>query len=208
MPSIPVVENPRRRRRRAPRRRRRRTTRRRNPMLASLSGNPRRRRYYRRPRRRSYRRRYRNPRFGLMRGWDLQGAFWTAGGMVMTKALPDLVRRWWPAMPTMGITSYAVKAGIVAGAGWLTGMLPVRNKKLRQQQVVTGGLALIMYELYQEYLAPKLGMGSFITEAELQEAGVGGFIAAPTGMSGYGGKDGYAWGLGRYGDVGAEILAS
>lgn len=199
MELIPVVENPRRRRRRysakqraygfggGRRRTRKRSTgrRRRNPSLAALS-NPR--RSYRR---RSYRRR--NPRGmgGLLGMFDFPAAGWTTGGMVVTRALPGMVANWFPAIPTAGPMGIVTKAAVVALMGWAAKQFIGARQA---QHMTNGGLALIGLDLFDQYLAPKLGMGvsGFVSADELRQVtggGMDGFVPAPTVVDGLGQLD-------------------
>lgn len=213
--NVPVVENPRKRRRRRltpkqiaagfggrsrmggkSRRRRR------NPALATLAGNPRRRRRRRlgaAPRR--YRRRsYRNP---SMFGVDLGSVLWVTTGVIGSNLLPNLlVKKVWATMPATGLTYHAVRAGSVLAAGFAV------RKFLKQPKAATGfmvgGLAAIAYDLYKEFVAPKLGLSGlgyddtgYISSDELMDVigGTSGFIQAPQRLSGFV-------------DVPAEILAA
>jgi len=184
MSRIEIVENPRRRRKRrtytakqraygfgggrrrrsrkravsaAPRFRRRR----RNPGLMTL-GNPRR-----------YRRR-RNPGFlggrgGLLGMVDLQTSAYVAAGAVAPKVLLGFVRKWWPALPSTGVTGYAVNVGAVLAVGM--GVKMMFKSSARAQQVVAGGIAMLMVEAFNQYAGPALGLS--------------GYYRRPTYLSGY-----------------------
>lgn len=199
MQLIPVVENPRRKRRRytAKQRaagfgggRRRTRRRRRNPTLATLANPRRRRRSSMRsaPRRRRGRR---NPGGfkGVFRNFDLPAAGWTAAGMVGTRALPGLIGNWFPMLPTAGPMGYLTKAGAVAALGWATGQFVGQRQA---QHVTNGGLALLALDLFDTYLAPKLGMGlgGFVSTDEIARVtsgGLAGFVPAPAVVDGMGG---------------------
>lgn len=185
MSHVVVVENPRRRRRSSRRRKGGSRRRRRNPALATLAGaagNPRR-------RRRSYRsyssgrryRRRRNPNFGA--GLDFMSAAYVAGGFIGAEMMPGLIAKVWPAVPRTGITGHAVKVGGVMVLGFVSGfVLPAA----RRNQIVAGGLASVLYGLYNEYLAPAIGLSGtsgFVTTDELnQVVGVNGFVARDRNM--------------------------
>lgn len=194
MEYVNIVENPRRRKRRSytakqlragfgGKRYRRRSVRRhrRNPSLASLSLNPRRRRHYRAAPRR-FHRRYRNPSFGLgnLKSLiDLPTAGFVAGGMIGVKLAPSLLRKVWAGAPTTGIGGYALKLGTVFVLGMATRMLT--KSPQRAAQVVSGALGITLYELFNEYLAPKIGLsglatGGYVSMDEInQVAGVSGY---------------------------------
>lgn len=187
---VPVYSNPGRRRRRrrlsakqiaagfGGKRRKSARRRRRNPALAALSANPSRRR-----RRRSYatratrrRRYYRNPKlFGL----DVQSAIWTAAGAIAVKALPPLVKKVWPGMPTSGPMGLAAKVGTVVALGFGARMLKLK----RADQVVVGGLAAVIVDAFNEYVGPALGLSGYVTDAELEAMGLTGYIETPTSLS-------------------------
>lgn len=194
---IPVVENPRRKRRRYTakqraagfgggrrRARKRSTRRRRNPVLATLS-NPR-----RHSRRRRYYGRRRNGGFGggLLKNFDLPAAGWTGAGMIGTRAIPGIASRWLPMIPTVGPMSYVSKAATVALLGWATGKF-VGQKQA--QHVTNGGLAMILLDIFDTYLAPKIGMGvsGFVSADEVMKVatgGMAGFVQSPPVIDGLG----------------------
>ncbi len=214
MPRVPIVENPRRRRSRRSRRltpaqlaagfggkssmthrrRSKRSGRRhRNPALAELALNPRRRRRrsarYASPRRHR-RRSYRNPLGATHIGpfqFDFVSAAWVAGGMVGAKVGPSLIQKVWPGMPSTGITGHAVRFGVVLLGGY--GLRMVTKSPARSGQFVAGGIGMILYDLFNEYLAPKLGLSGlsdrYVTDAELTDVlGTGGFVQTP-GVAGF-----------------------
>lgn len=207
MEMIEVVENPRRRRRRytalqraygfggRPARRRRRA-RRRNPALATLAGNPRRRRrsYGAYRVRRAYRRRH-NPRFA---GVDLGAVLWVGLGGFGSRAVPRLVQKFYPALPTTGIMGYLIRAGGAFASAYAVRM--VTRSPRAFGLVLTGGLGLIVLDLLVEQVAPHIGLAGLaqddtraLTVRELTDiygepAGVSGYVdVGPTGraLSGY-----------------------
>jgi hypothetical protein len=213
MPRVPIVENPRRRRSRRSRRltpaqlaagfggkssmthrrRSKRSGRRhRNPALAELALNPRRRRRsarYATPRRHR-RRSYRNPIGATHIGpfqFDFVSAAWVAGGMVGAKVGPSLIQKVWPGMPSTGITGHAARFGVVLLGGY--GVRMITKSPARSGQFVAGGIGMILYDLFNEYLAPKLGLSGlsdrYVTDSELTDVlGTGGFVQTP-GVAGF-----------------------
>lgn len=177
---IEVVSNPRKRRKY-----RRKTTRRRkrrNPVLASI-GNPRRRR--RRSAPRSYRRRAyrRNPRLLGLPGFDFSSAAYVALGMIGSDMVPNLVRRFWPGLPSTGIANYAVKIGGTVVMAYGVKMFTRSTQKF--QMVMIGGLSLLLVDLFRMYVAPKIpflsGMGadeSLVYAGELEDVyeGTAGYV--------------------------------
>jgi hypothetical protein len=186
MQTIPVVNNPRRRGRRrrqltpaqiaagfggksrmsGPRKRHSVKRRRRNPVLAAATlGNPRRRRSGRRrgyTAMRHYRRHYRNPAFLGGLGFDLPMVGWITGGVIASRLVPSLIRKFvWSGMPATGWTYRGVQAATVLGVGYLTRMFT--KSAARQQQVVAGGLAAVLYGIYMEEIVPRV---SFLAGAE------------------------------------------
>lgn len=156
MSKVLIVENPRKKRRRS----RRRSSRRKNPALATLAANnPRRRRRRRNP---GYHVTHRVTRRsnplggGLMAGIDLESAAWVAGGMVGVRVVPGLVAKVWKGMPTTGFGLYLVKFGTVVALGAVTRMFT--RSTARQNQIVAGALALVLFDMFNEFLAPKLGL--------------------------------------------------
>jgi hypothetical protein len=209
MPRVPVIENPRRRRRRSRHlspaqiaagfggkrgvRHRRKAGRRRNPALAQLALNPRRRssrhRYAipRRHRRHSFR----NPLGATHIGpfqFDLVSAAWVGGGMILSKQAPSLIQKVWPGVPTTGMAGYGVRLGAVLLAGY--GVKMVTKSPQRSGQLVAGGLGMVLFDLFSEYVAPKIGLSGLsndrlITQGELDNilAGTGGYVPSP--MAGF-----------------------
>lgn len=175
MPTLPVVENPRRKKRRSAKytrkqvlagfagktaqaraRGRRGTTTRRtstrktvsvrrnprqNPTMATIT-NP--------------RRRYRNPAIPGIGGINFQDAAFVAGGIVGTKVGPGLIAKVWPGVPREGISGMAVKAGVTVILGMATQMLT--KSTVRRNQVVAGGIAILLVDLWDMYAAPALGL--------------------------------------------------
>lgn len=174
MPNVPIVENPRRRKSR-----RRRTltaaqkragfggkaamtrnrsgrkskSRRRNPSLMSLSNPKKRTRVVHVVKRNARRRRYRNPAFA---GLDVQSALWVGGGLAWTDMAPGLISKVWPGVPRTGLMGHLVKAGAAVGGGMAVKMLT--KNTARANQFMTGGLAWVLFGLYREFIAPKLGL--------------------------------------------------
>lgn len=191
MEYLPVVENPRRKRRRS---RASRSRRRRNPALAMLAGNPRRKRGRRSSRRsrsyfpRRFGRRHRNPAF--FAGLDLPTAGFVAAGGILVKVGPGLIAKVWPGIPRTGIAGYGVKVGIALASGFLVKMVASPS---RANQVMTGALAMILIDGYNEFVAPKLGLsglGINVPQSELDQilgpgvGRMGGYIYPAPGMNG------------------------
>ncbi len=173
---IEVVDNPRRKgrrrytakqrsygfggkRRRTPRRSTRRR-RRRNPAIASLANRPRRRRATGRRRPRYTvtgvsRRRRSNPIRGPL-GLDLSAAMYIGIGMFGTEVLPRFAKKAWAGLPTVGIMGYLVQAGAAVVVGFAVGRITNRRNG---QLAAAGGIALILLNLFRQYLAPRLGLG-------------------------------------------------
>ena len=153
---VPIVENPRRRKKRVVRRKKRRYVkrRRRNPLMATLGNPKRRRRTYRKiRRRRTYRRR--NPGFNL-KGFDFQAAAMVGVGMIGSDMIPMLIRKFYPALPSSGIAGYAVKLGGTFVTAHVTKM--VTNSQKNFQLVMAGGIALVLVDLFRQYVAPNIGL--------------------------------------------------
>ncbi len=197
MPVFEVIENPRIKRgrkkrsskRRSVSRRKRRRSPRKNPYMAAYS-NPRRSSYKRRGRRRSYS----NPR--AIAGIDLSAALWVTGGLIAGKLLPAMVRKAWAGMPSTGIGYYAVRIGSVLALGY--GVKMITKSTLRSQQVVIGGVAGILYDLYNMYLAPKINGMAFVETAPAGGiTSISGFEPTPSGVR-LGGFESTPPGVGRY----------
>lgn len=208
MSTIEVVENPRRKRRRRKLSRkqiaagfggkRRRTVRRRrrNPALASL-GNPRRRTYRRRRPRYTVtgiaRRRRRNPSFGPL-GVDLTAAVYIGIGMFGSEMLPRFAKKAWAGLPTVGPMGYLVKAASAVAVGFGVGQLTNRRNG---QLAAAGGLALIMVDLFRQYVAPRIGLGGLgndltpVSYADISDVAgytgenMAGYVEADGGLRGY-----------------------
>lgn len=184
---IPVVENPRKKRRTARRKTRktyRRRTRRANPFMASL-GNPR--RSKRRSRYSVKRRRYssrRNPSFGL-KGFDFQAALMVGSGMIGAEVVPMLVRKVYPALPSYGIMGYAVKLGGSLVTAYAVKMVTKSQRNF--QLVMAGGIAMVLVDLFRQYIAPSIGLAGYNDPISVNELtsdfNLNGYV--DTSMSGY-----------------------
>lgn len=203
---IEVVDNPRRKgrrrytakqrsygfggkRRRTPRRSTRRR-RRRNPAIASLGNPPRRRRATGRRRPRYTvtgvsRRRRSNPIRGPL-GLDLSAAMYIGLGMFGTEVLPRFAKKAWAGLPTVGIMGYLVKAGAAIVIGFGVGRITNRRNG---QLAAAGGIALILVDLFRQYVAPRLGLGGLgndyaaLTYEDISD--VGGYVTTDQPMEGY-----------------------
>jgi len=200
---IEVVDNPRRKkrrrytakqrsygfggkRRRSPRRTTRR--RRRNPAIASLGNPPRRRRSYRRRPRYTVtgvsRRRRSNPIRGPL-GLDLSAAMYIGVGMFGAEMLPRFAKKAWAGLPTVGIMGYLVKAGAAIVIGFGVGRITNRRNG---QLAAAGGIALILVDVFRQYVAPRLGLGGLgndyaaLTYEDISD--VGGYVTTDQ-MAGY-----------------------
>lgn len=213
MPNIPIVENPRRRRRHS-----RRLTpaqlragfggkshmsggrrhRRRNPALMSLAGNPRRRRRHHRRSAGGFTVRHsivrrRNPGMlgGITKYFDLKGAAYVAGGIILARSGPKMIQKVWAGAPTTGIGLYALQLGSAVVGAVAVRMLLKSEKGA--EQVATGGIGYVLYSLANDYVLPKIGLSG---------------LAAPSNqwlsyedvqrMSGVRGVHGYRLGTGSY----------
>lgn len=203
MPTLPVVENPRGKKRRRNRpltaaqkaagfggraakngrkTKRRKTAKRRssaqksyrarrNPTLATMR-NPKR------------RRRYRNPALPQIGGINIQDAAFVAGGIIGTKMAPGLIAKVWPEVPREGFGGMAVKAGATVLLGMATQMLT--KSTARRNQVVAGGIAALLVDIWDMYAAPKLGLSGLagyspmVTTSALRRVAYSG-----SGVSGY-----------------------
>lgn len=188
MSEVNLVENPRRRKSRRhlsalqrsygfggggnPRRRHHR--RRRNPALMSLTNPRRRRRSARRflaiPLR--GRRRYANPGLlgGLKSAFEFKPILYSTLGMIGSKSVPMLVKRWWPGMPTTGIGGYAVRIGTTYALSILARKFMKSPEAARA--IMAGGVGLILFELFAEQVAPAIGLSGlgnygYVTNQEL-----------------------------------------
>lgn len=196
---IPIVENPRRRKKRrsytAKQRaagfggkrgmKKRRTRKRRNPPLATILANPRRRRRKRyAPRRRRSYRRHRNPGLGgFFNMIDLQTAGFVAGGVLAAKLGPSLIAKVWPAVPRVGMAGHGIRLATILLVGF--GVRTFWKSNQRAAQVVAGGIGIVLYDLFNEFVAPKLGLyglGGYVTDSEIAPflSGVSGYIPTPT----------------------------
>lgn len=204
MPTIPVVENPRRRSKRRSytakqrsygfggRARRTRSRRRRNPPILAALSNPRR-RSRRRPARRSYARPYRRRRNpSIIKGFDMMSGVFVATGAIGSTVIPGLIRRFVPQIPYTGPIAYVVRLGGTAATAFGIGL--VTKDRRAPQLVWAGGLALILVDVFRQYLAPRLGLsglgqeGDFVLTEELEDAvGVSGYVDASgdESMAGY-----------------------
>lgn len=216
--NIPVVENPRRRRgrrrltaaqkragfggRSAMRRRRR------NPLMATLAGNPRRRRRGYAVRHTVYRRR-RNPGLFDFKSFDLPAAGFIAAGMLGSDLLPNLGRKFWPALPGSGIMGYAVRLAGAFGTAYVLKMVTRSNRAF--SLALGGGIASILLDVFRTYAAPMIGLSGLGADAtpvyahELRDvygtagyvdnggvsgyvdaspvSGLGGYVASPQGIA-------------------------
>jgi hypothetical protein len=112
--------------------------------------------------------------------FDFQGALWTAGGAIGVKVVPGFVAKMWPALPTTGPMSYAVKIGTAAALGFGTKMFA---GEARARQVVNGALAAVLVDAFNEYVGPKIGLGGlsgYVTTEELRAMGLQGYVPTPT----------------------------
>lgn len=173
--------------------------RRRNSALASY-GNPGRRVTYRKrasrrvgrnhhyTRRGVVYRRRRNPKLGFL-GVDLGGAAWAGGGMLAVKLGPGLVQRFGVPLPTTGIGGHLVKIGVAIGAGMLVGKFVNRQAGAN---VTLGGVAVVMLNLFDEYVAPNvpglsglLSPNRVIMAEDIETDSLSGYIPTPAGLSEY-----------------------
>jgi hypothetical protein len=120
--------------------------------------------------------------------------------MIGVKMLPDFIGRYWAGMPRTGIGALGVKIGSAVVLGSLTKMLT--KSQVRANQVVVGALASVMLDLYDMYLAPKIGMPTVTAPvgvvAPASVTDLRGFLDTPPGV-----------GLGQYQQMTpVEYLAS
>lgn len=211
MATIKIVDNPRRKKRRrtytAKQRaagfggkrsmRRRRSTKRRrsNPAMLSMGNPTRRRRSYRRSASRStYRRRRMRSRsnpslFGF--NFDLKSAAYIGTGVLAVEIVPKLGKRFWPGMPTTGLTGTLVKAGSAILAGTAVGYI-FKNRQAGAL-ITTGGLAVVLVDLFRQHVMPSLPfMAGYVssgpvTAGQISDAfpGVSEYVPTPNRLSGY-----------------------
>ena len=196
---VEVVDNPRRKKRRrmtakqrkyfGPRKARRR----RNPALATLA-NPRR-RTRRRARRavRGYvvRRRRRNPGLLGFKGFDFRLSAMVGIGICSSEVIPNMVRKFWPVLPTAGPMGYAVKAGATVATAFAVQM--VTKKKSDFEAVIAGGFGSILVGVFNEYVMPMLpglnglaGNGVYVYPEQLNDVtGMGRYVSTGQGMGRY-----------------------
>jgi len=192
---IDVVENPRKNRSTTWRKSRRYTKKRRkNPLMASL-GNPFRKESCRKSsRRRTYRRR-RNPGGFDLKSFNLQSAAMVGLGMIGSDIVPMLVRKYYPALPGSGIAGYAVKLGGTFITAYATKMVTKSQKNF--QLVISGGIALVLVDLFRQYIAPSIGLSGlgnyndpvdvqaladeFNLNGYVQRNGISGYVSSPVG---------------------------
>jgi hypothetical protein len=108
---------------------------------------------------RRWHRRHRNPSggglFGLpIPGIDLKAAAYIGAGMLSTRLVPNLVAKVWPGIPRTGYMGYAVDAG----CGILTGMAVklLTKNSAAAGQVVAGALGMVLFNVFNNELAPKI----------------------------------------------------
>jgi len=170
---IPVVENPRRKTRKRSTRKTRRTSKRRSTSSTSkrktvVVMNPR--------RRRSRRRVHRNPSFrGL--GINLSESGGIALGFGVAKYGPQLLSKF-VSLPTTGITGHLTRLASVVVTSMLT--KSVLKKRRMSEMIMAGGIAYVLFGLFDQYAAPSLGL-----------SGVGDYVRMPGTRSNRRGLLGY-----------------
>jgi hypothetical protein len=118
---------------------------------------------------------------------DLKGAAYVAGGIIIAKAGPNLIRKVWPGAPSDGIPGHAVRLGAVLLAA--TGVRYLLKSASGAQQVAVGGIGYILYDLANQYLLPTIGLagltddGDAVTMQELED--LRGYQPSSRPMSGY-----------------------
>lgn len=124
----------------------------------------------------------------------MSGVF-VATGAIGSTVIPGLIRRFVPQIPYTGPIAYVVRLGGTAATAFGIGL--VTKDRRAPQLVWAGGLALILVDLFRQYLAPRLGLsglgqgGDFVLTEELEDAigpvGVAGYVDASGGesMAGY-----------------------
>jgi len=193
MPTIEVIENPRRRRRRkltakqlaagfGGKRKMTTSRKRRNPGLATIAANPRRRRKsygHRNPRR--YKRRHRNPMLGGVTGFtkliSIKSAVSVGVGITTAHLAPNLIGKVWAGAPTTGIGGAAVRMGTVLVLG--TGVKMLMKDNQVAMGIVAGGIGYEVYKFLAENVVPKIGFLSgyqYIDTGELEQYGVSGYM--------------------------------
>ena len=209
MPKVEVLENPHRRKRGRRHlsakqlaygfggkryRTRNAKRRRRNPTIAALAGNPRRRRTHRRHGSFSVRHviRRRNPGMlgGITKFVDVKGALYVAGGILIARTGPKLIGKVWAGAPTSGIGLYVMQlASAIAGA--MAVRFALKSEK-GAEQVATGGIGYVLYQLANDYVLPQIGLSGFaappnryVSQTDVNRmAGTGSYVPR-IGMSKY-----------------------
>ena len=127
---------------------------------------------------------------GGLPGVDLMSVGYAAGGIIGVKVLPGLVSKVLPGVPRAGLTGYGVKIVGAIAIGY--GVKALTKSQARANQVMAGALGMVAYELFSEYVAPKIGLSGlsglgdtdgYVTNAEidgvLYGGDVAGYIPAP-----------------------------
>jgi hypothetical protein len=96
-----------------------------------------------------------------------------AGGMFGSRTGPALISKMMP-VPTSGLAGYAVRTGSTVLLSMAVKALT--GSKQNGDRVMAGGLGAIVYDLFNEYLAPMVGLSgyeggqSIVIPADIQEA--------------------------------------
>jgi hypothetical protein len=152
---------------------------RRNPLLASLA-NPRRHRR-RHGRRHGYsvsRVIHRNP--GLL-GFDFASAAWVGTGMLGSKLVPNLVRKYlYAGLPATGPMSYLVRAGGTLVTAYAVKLVTKNSRAFGL--ILAGGAAAILVDVVSDYVLPQVGLAgmgndsALITRADIDMSGTAGYV--------------------------------
>jgi hypothetical protein len=132
------------------------------------------------PARRYRRRAYRNP---SLLGIDFSSALWVFGGALSTRLIPGLVGKAWAGMPRVGWSYTGIKLGSGLALGYV--VKKFLKKPAAGNQIMIGATAMVMLDLYNEFLAPKLGLyglgdaGAYVTGREIAD------VVAGRNLSGY-----------------------
>jgi hypothetical protein len=116
---------------------------------------------------------------------------WVTGGMIGTRMLPGMIAKVWAGIPRTGYAGYGVDIGSALLLSW--GVKFLTKSNARMQQVLAGGLAATMLKIWDNELAPKIGLSGigseYVTNKEVDQilsGSLDGYVADPGGgVAGY-----------------------
>jgi hypothetical protein len=139
---------------------------------------------------------HRNP---ALFGFDLESAAWVGAGMLGSKLVPNLVRKFlFAGLPSAGPMSYLVRAGGTFVTAYAVKMVTGRSKAF--PLILAGGLGAILVDVVSDYVLPQVGLAGMgnstglISRADIDMSGyadvpgmsnngMGGYVDVPQVMS-------------------------